>query len=87
MHWFGVSDGFDCLTPLGPARCVAFVWDSDDPEWICRIDRTGEIFNFGNNEFRMSASVTNGYPDVSPFDNLNGKTFRQIERYKRSGWL
>lgn len=86
MEWFPDSP-LDCVTPLGLADCIGYVWDTQQTEWVCRINETGEVFNFRNKEFRLAATVTNGHPDVSPFTELNEKTQRQVERYRQNGWL
>lgn len=86
MEWFPGSP-LDCITPLGPAQAIGYVWDTEQTEWCCRINRTGEVFNFTNKFFRLASTVTNGHPDVSPFEELNDKTRRQVERYRRNGWL
>lgn len=86
MEWFPDSP-IDCVTPLGKAQAIGYVWDTQQTEWVCVLNSTGEVFNFANSEFRIAASVTNGRPDVSAFTNINQKTKRQIERYRAMGWL
>jgi hypothetical protein len=87
MILFTSLDQFDCLTPLGPARCIGFLVDGDITEWLCDIHRTREPWWFRNEHFRFGQTVTNGGPEPSPFTRANGKLARQIKRYKDNGWL
>lgn len=80
-------DHFAVLTPLGPATCIGICADLDDPEWACWIERTQEMWWFGNRLIRRRPNVTNDRAGVSPFDQLNPPLLVQIERYKKNGWL
>lgn len=78
---------FDCITPLGPARCRGMWVAGDVTEWLCDIDATREPWWFANQDFRFGACVTDRGGAPSPFGEPNEELARQIERYRKNGWL
>lgn len=78
---------FDCITPLGPARCRGMLVYEDVTEWLCDIKSTREPWWFRNPEFRFGSSVTDGNEEPSPFGEFSKKTVAQVERYRKNGWL
>lgn len=84
---FTAMQDFDCLTPLGDGVCKGFWVEGDVTEWLVDIKKTGEPWWFRNEDFRFGATVTNRRDKVSPFNKPNQKLAKQIERYKKNGWL
>lgn len=80
---------FDCITPLGPARCKGMLVsiDSDITEWLTDIDSTREAWWWRNPDFRFGSTVTDGSGVPSPFGKPNSDLQKQIDRYKQNGWL
>jgi hypothetical protein len=78
---------FDCITPLGPARCKGMLVYEDVTEWLTDINTTREVWWWRNPDFRFSSMVTDGSREPSPFGKPNPKLQRQIDRYKKNGWL
>lgn len=74
------------MTPLGPAECV-ILSPGDDDEWCCWIAATQEVWWFRNPFIRRRRNVSNGFYTSSPFSKINKPLQRQIERYKKNGWL
>lgn len=80
-------DRFDVLTPLGPAICIGIVDDTDAVEWVTFIKSTGEPWFWKNPQIRIQFDVTSGYSLPSPFTDISDQLQRQIDRYKKNGWL
>lgn len=78
---------FDCVTPLGPARCRGMWTEGDITEWLCDIDATREPWWFRNPDFRFGASVSDRGGKPSPFGEPTPQLERQIARYRENGWL
>jgi hypothetical protein len=78
---------FDVITPLGPATCIGIIDDVENVEWVTFIKATGEPWFFRNPHIRYNNDATNGRPTPSPFTELGPKLSRQVDRYKRNGWL
>lgn len=78
---------FDCITPLGEARCRGMFIDGDKTEWLTDIYTSREPWWWSNPNFRFGANVTDANGPPSPFCKPGRKLARQIERYKKSGWL
>lgn len=79
---------FDVYTPLGIAQCVG-IWISEDPQWCCWIHSTGENWWFGNPHIRRRLTATHSpvRHGLSSYMKINKPLQRQIERYKKNGWL
>jgi hypothetical protein len=82
-----VEMDFDCMTPLGPARCKGMWLENDVTEWLCDIDRTREPWWFRNPDFRFGSTTSGREGPPSPFDAPNEPLARQIERYRKNGWI
>ena len=79
---------FDCITPLGPARCKGMYIEGDVTEWLTDINTTREPWWWRNHDFRFGSMVTDGSKESpSPFSTPNAKLKKQIDRYKKNGWL
>jgi hypothetical protein len=78
---------FDCITPLGPARCKGMWIDGDVTEWLTDINATREPWWWRNPDFRFGATVTDGSCAPSPFRHPNVGLHKHIERYRDNGWL
>jgi hypothetical protein len=78
---------FDCLTPLGPARCKGVWVEGDVTEWLTDINATREPWWWRNPDFRFGATVSDGSGSPSPFRHPNVCLQRQIKRYQDNGWL
>lgn len=78
---------FDCLTPLGPARCRGMLVYGDVTEWLTDIDMTREAWWWRNPDFRFGSSVSGREGGPSSFGPPNEKLSQQIERYRKNGWL
>lgn len=78
---------FDCMTPLGPARCKGMLVYEDVTEWLTDIDATREPWWWRNPDFRFGATVSDRSGPPSPFNEPNEGLQNQIDRYKRNGWL
>jgi hypothetical protein len=78
---------FDCITPLGPARCRGMWVAGDVTEWLTDIDATREAWWFRNQDFRFASCVTDRGHEPSQFGEPNANLARQIERYRKNGWL
>lgn len=77
----------EVVTPLGLGDCIGLVDDTANVEWIVVIKATGEPWFFRNPHVRFAPCVTDGRPAVSSFDNISRMLQRQIDRYKKNGWL
>lgn len=78
---------FDCVTPLGPARCKGMWIEGDVTEWLTDITATREPWWWRNEDFRFGATVTDGSRPPSPFRPANDRLLRHIKRYQENGWL
>jgi hypothetical protein len=78
---------FHCLTPLGPARCRGMWREGDVVEWLTDIDSTREPWWWRTPDFRFGSCVTDRGGEPSPFGEPNVDLVRQIERYRKNGWL
>lgn len=86
MADFVVMEEFPVMTPYGPATCVG-VHTSDNCEWACWIERTQEMWWFGNENVRRRCNATNGRRSYSPFYRINDSHRMHIRRYIDNGWL
>lgn len=86
VSWYPYP-GLPCITPLGPAMALGLDNDTANQEWVTVMDNTGENFNWGPEDIRFNASVSNRRREPSPFGRPNAKLQRQIDRYKANGWL
>lgn len=84
VSWYPYP-GLPCLTPLGPAMVLGLDNDSPNQEWVTAID--GENWNWGAEDIRFNASVTNRRREPSPFGRPSLKLQHQIDRYKQNGRL
>lgn len=78
---------FPVITPLGPATCIGIISDADDVEWVTFIESTQEPWFWRNPYIRRRRNVTNCLMETSAFSNINPVLQKQIDRYKKSGWL
>lgn len=78
---------FDCITPLGPARCRGMWVEGDATNWLTEIKATHEPWWWNNADFRFAPNVTDGGGPASPFGQPSHRLAPHIERYKKNSWL
>jgi hypothetical protein len=78
---------FDCITPLGPARCKGMSIEGDITFWLTDINSTREPWWWLNEDFRFASTVSDRTREPSPFGKPSSKLAKQIQRYKENGWL
>lgn len=78
---------FDCLTPLGPARCKGMWVEGDNTEWLTDIYATREPWWWRNPDFRFGSTITAGDGQPSSFRHPGKKLQKEIDRYLANGWL